>query len=162
MGVWLKAKIYCFSASLLCATGVQPGRGGRGQIFGWFKGTYFMDGPQSDLDLHLQLNSTFLLKFITFLLCVDITDAIITIQIQLHFNTFLLKILHRRFSFEKNIFASFKNIFRRFAFMFQENGRFYYIIFPLVWDGRINYVLSVDQANINPTSSKCFWVHRNQ
>ena len=144
---------------------MQRERRGRGQIFGWFKGTYFMDGPQSDLDLHLiklQLNSTFLLKFITFLLCVDITDAIITIQIQLHFNTFLLKILHRRFSFEKYIFASFKNIFRRFAFMFQENGRFYYIIFPLVWDGRINYVLSVDQANINSTSSKCFWVHWNQ
>ena len=71
---------------------------------------HLFSSGHSVFDLQLQPNPRFF-GYKMFLLCADNTDATLSIQMELTFNVFLLKILCRGFSFRKCLFESFRNIF---------------------------------------------------
>ena len=89
-----------------------------------------LSSGQLVFDLQLQPNSDFF-EYKIFLLCADNTNATLTVQLELTFNVFLLKIFCRGFSFGKCLFTSLKNIFPTFVFTFNENGGLNHITFLL-------------------------------
>ena len=80
-----------------------------------------LSSKQLVFDLQLQPNSDFF-GYKIFLFCADNTDATLTMQLELTFKVFLLKILWRGFSFGKRLSTNLKNIFPTFVFTFNENG----------------------------------------
>ena len=80
-----------------------------------------LSSKQLVFDLQLQPNSDFF-GYKIFLFCADNTDATLSMQLELTFNVFLLKILWRGFSFGKRLCTSLKNIFPTVVSTFNENG----------------------------------------